>query len=448
VINNRFTCPYQTNAEGCVGASSQYDGTTEWFSAFGKWFGNEIYDVNTLQASWKLVHSLYLGTDGHDQDIGWNYIHHNVGGCRGIQVHSSPLGTPRWTGNPTGAPLYNITIHDNWITDQPCDGINFGSVDPSLGYVNAYNNVVWNVGLGGGVSSDYNNGTYAGIYFAGLANQPVATTQAGCTWSWTAGSQILTGNGSCNFGVGGDNLQQGWGICFSNGVNDYDACSTAFIQSVDSPTQITLFNLTGAYGCCWDNHSPIVNNFSPIVGYPLVYFKAGRGTLPVYNNTFYSNSNPTPNSQAFVQSGAWGRSPDSPLEVVNFSNNIIYQISGERWSDANTNGVPGNGTYWLTGSNNVFYNPGTVYGGDTLPSSVTTNQQTGNPNFTNTTNNFAITSGSSAIQHGTASPASSADILGFAQTSPVTIGAYTLQGTSGTVSMSISGVTMKGVVIK
>src|SRR5262249_42440211 len=93
-----------------------------------------------------------------------------VSGCRGIQIHSTPVysGPPT---DPTGMNQYDISIHDNLIHDTQCDGIVLATVDPSKGKVEVYNNIIYSAGKGplppdqGGnfacvyVSGDTNNGT-------------------------------------------------------------------------------------------------------------------------------------------------------------------------------------------------------------------------------------------------------------------------------------------------
>src|SRR6185312_5117631 len=48
-----------------------------------------------------------------------------------------------------GSPQYDHVVHDNIISGQECDGINFSTVDATKGRVEAYNNLVYHVGLGG-----------------------------------------------------------------------------------------------------------------------------------------------------------------------------------------------------------------------------------------------------------------------------------------------------------
>ena len=60
------------------------------------------------------------------------------------------VGTGAGTGGTAkdGTNQFDLYVHDNLIVGQTCDGINFATVDPSLGDVWAYNNVVVDVGRG------------------------------------------------------------------------------------------------------------------------------------------------------------------------------------------------------------------------------------------------------------------------------------------------------------
>ena len=71
----------------------------------------------------------------------------NVKGCRGVQIHSSPIlgGGP---SDPTGYNMYDINIHDNLIHDIQCDGIVIATIDPAKGAVQVFNNIIYNAGKG------------------------------------------------------------------------------------------------------------------------------------------------------------------------------------------------------------------------------------------------------------------------------------------------------------
>jgi hypothetical protein len=102
----------------------------------------------------KLFHNVYFSTNTNHVWFGWNSVNGNGKACRGIQFNS--------TG---GVPQYDLHIHDNVIHDTVCDGINFASVDPSQGPVEAYNNVIYNAGTGPDPGDGPAN--YSCIYNAG-----------------------------------------------------------------------------------------------------------------------------------------------------------------------------------------------------------------------------------------------------------------------------------------
>ena len=84
-------------------------------------------------------------------DVGWNEVAPNPNGaagsaCRAIQFYS--------TG---GSDQYDLHVHDNFIHHTCCDGINFATVNPDAGVVEAYNNVVWHVGTGPDPSNGSSN---------------------------------------------------------------------------------------------------------------------------------------------------------------------------------------------------------------------------------------------------------------------------------------------------
>lgn len=133
-----ITCPYTQG----TGGSSCFE-TSE--SSYIYFYGNHVYNAGTANAS-ALFQGVYFSTDSNDIDVGWNLVEY-VHGCRGVQVHSSPLGSggPQ---DPTGHDQYDISIHDNTIHDTQCDGLIVDTVDPSQGPVTIYNNVIYNAGIG------------------------------------------------------------------------------------------------------------------------------------------------------------------------------------------------------------------------------------------------------------------------------------------------------------
>ncbi|HLJ90395.1 MAG TPA: IPT/TIG domain-containing protein [Candidatus Angelobacter sp.] len=131
VIGNDLSCPNGDGPSACFEAAASNN---------LKVLGNSIHDSGKQGGS-KLYHSLYFTTDSNHLEVGWNVIANNHS-CRGIQFHSSPDGAG------SGFNQFDLVVHDNLIHGQVCDGINFATIDPSKGPVQAYNNVIYQVGLG------------------------------------------------------------------------------------------------------------------------------------------------------------------------------------------------------------------------------------------------------------------------------------------------------------
>jgi uncharacterized protein (TIGR03437 family) len=136
IVGNDLSCPNGNGEVGCL-ATGRATGV--------KILGNQIHHAGAANAS-AHYHGLYLSTDSNDAEVGWNTIAY-VRGCRGIQVHSSPLGSGG-PSDPTGRNMYNLGFHDNVIHDTQCDGILLATVDPFQGKVEVYNNIIYNAGQG------------------------------------------------------------------------------------------------------------------------------------------------------------------------------------------------------------------------------------------------------------------------------------------------------------
>ena len=166
VIGNEMTCPNGASRMP-AGWPSGYEGYACVASANTTnvaFFGNYVHDTGVncwttypdSSDSCKLYHAVYFSTDSNHLNVGWNTIVPN-GGCRALQFHST-----------SGRNMYDLIAHDNVIHDSVCDGINFASVDPSRGPVEAYNNLIYNAGKGPDPSGQFGN--YACIYSADITN--------------------------------------------------------------------------------------------------------------------------------------------------------------------------------------------------------------------------------------------------------------------------------------
>jgi len=149
VIGNDLSCPNGTGLSGCVVGG---DGTTPDHLKF---YGNVVHDAAASVTSiTKYYHGIYLASN--DLEIAWNEVRDGKT-CRAIQFHDS-----------AGPNLHGIRVHDNLIHGTVCDGINFATVDPSQGAVEAYDNVIYDVGRGPDPSDGSSD--YAGIYVANITN--------------------------------------------------------------------------------------------------------------------------------------------------------------------------------------------------------------------------------------------------------------------------------------
>jgi hypothetical protein len=196
LIGNEMQCP---NADGQVGCFEMNQSTQSVF------YGNEVHNAGINPTSSKFYHAVYFSTDSNHIDVGWNHIHDNFT-CRALQFHSSPLCSPTCgAGDTTGFNQFDLHVHDNLIHGDNCNGINFATVDPSKGTVEAYNNVIYHVGLMDPLQS---GGAFSCIYMAGITNTGPAGTGPVQVFNNTVAD--CASNNSANasggrgaFGVGG-----------------------------------------------------------------------------------------------------------------------------------------------------------------------------------------------------------------------------------------------------
>ncbi len=161
IVGNDIQCPGGDSDVGCFEMSQ---------SSEIKFYGNEVHNAGVSPSSSKYYHAVYFSTDSNHIDVGWNHIHDNYT-CRAIQFHSSPLCTPTCGDRDhSGFNQYDLHVHDNLIHGTNCNGINFATVDPSKGTVEAYNNVIYHVGL---KDPQREGSAFSCIYVAGITNHGV-----------------------------------------------------------------------------------------------------------------------------------------------------------------------------------------------------------------------------------------------------------------------------------
>src|SRR5215472_9261076 len=159
IVGNNIECPGADGEVGCVETSQ---------ASRIRFYGNEVHNSGINPTSSKFYHAVYFSTDSNHIDVGWNHIHDNFT-CRAIQFHSSPLCNPGCgSSDGTGHNQYDLHVHDNLIHGDNCDAINFATADPSKGPVEAYNNVIYRVGLRDPLQ---NGGAFSCIYVAGITNR-------------------------------------------------------------------------------------------------------------------------------------------------------------------------------------------------------------------------------------------------------------------------------------
>jgi hypothetical protein len=161
VVGNDISCPVGDGQTGCFTAALASD------VAF---LGNEVHDVGAQSSPQpsKQYHAVYFTTDTNHVEVGWNRIHDNRT-CRAVQFHSSPLCIPDCgPGDTTGFNQFDLSVHDNLIHGDVCDGIVLATVDPSRGPVRVYNNVIYDVGRG--PAPPDGDANYTCIYVSGGTN--------------------------------------------------------------------------------------------------------------------------------------------------------------------------------------------------------------------------------------------------------------------------------------
>src|SRR5580765_3355388 len=162
IIGNEMQCPGADDQVGCFEMSGGNQ---------VRFYGNEVHNAGINPTSSKFYHAVYFSTDSNHVDVGWNHIHDNFT-CRALQFHSSPLCSPSCgAADTTGFNQFDLHVHDNLIHGDNCNGINFATVDPSKGTVEAYNNVIYNVGR---MDPLQLGASFSCIYLANITNNGAA----------------------------------------------------------------------------------------------------------------------------------------------------------------------------------------------------------------------------------------------------------------------------------
>ncbi len=176
IVGSDFSCPNGGGLAACVHLD---------VASYVQFLGNSIHDTGA--GGTKYYHSFYGTTNSNHIEVGWNHIFNNQS-CRGVQFYST-----------SGSPQYDLIVHDNVITGQLCDGINFSTIDATKGPIEAFNNLVYHVGLGGANLGTPNEACIASLGYGAPGGQALfyGNTLADCgsAGGSTAGAiTVLTGS--------------------------------------------------------------------------------------------------------------------------------------------------------------------------------------------------------------------------------------------------------------
>ncbi|WP_052200348.1 Ig domain-containing protein [Terriglobus sp. TAA 43] len=209
IINNSISCPAPPSGVGgtaCV-LGETTDPTETWVFQ-----GNNVHDTGGNVD--KTYHAVYFSSNVNHADVGWNNVGQNFKGyCRGIMFHAT-LGNNE----------YDLHVHDNIVTNSYCDGIALASVNPSLGTVEVYNNVVSNAAL---ASNPYGVANEAGI---AINTDPAGGGSSGNVEVYNntvvnAGAYTLGNQNGC-FGV----VLSGAGMHLTNNICSQPSSSQPYIE--------------------------------------------------------------------------------------------------------------------------------------------------------------------------------------------------------------------------
>jgi hypothetical protein len=312
-IANKTDCLQGTGQIGCI----EWDSLSYLYA-----YGNEVTNAGAPPYTQKQYHAFYVGTDTNHVWVAWNHIHDNPS-CRAIQTHSSPIGPG------TGNNLYDLHIHDNIIHGDTCEGINFATINPSEGVVEAYNNVIYHVGLH--LTSD-GAGDFSCIVNPALNNSGVPVTPLnppllmynntcydiasvgsadtlevhGALGSLTPPNMTVTNNLIVLL-PGEQYLQQARQVGFSGANNDWFGAGAAPTQFTNNLNLDPLFVSPGTTSAA-DFH---LQSSSPMIG---------AGTNTVFSTTDIDGKlRPNPPSIGAYEFGAGSGSSQTPNPPTNLT---------------------------------------------------------------------------------------------------------------------------------
>lgn len=186
IVGNEMFCPEGAGQAACFHTDTLTN---------TKFLGNYVHNVGDQNGSIdKFYHAVYFTTNTTGVEAAWNLVVPNPngvttsGGCRAIQFFS--------TG---GSDQFDLHVHDNTIHDAICDGINFSTVNPTNGTVEAYNNVVYHVGTG---PDPANGGSNYTCIYANTSQASTGTVQIYNNTLYDCGARVNSGGTSDTGAIG------------------------------------------------------------------------------------------------------------------------------------------------------------------------------------------------------------------------------------------------------
>lgn len=297
-VGNDISCPAAdgSNGDACFETSQ---------ASYVEFLGNTVHDAGTVGAS-ALFQGVYFSTDSNDIDMGWNSVG-NVHGCRGVQFHSSPLGS----GYPnSGYNQYNLQIHDNIIHDTQCDGLILDTVDPSKGTISVYNNVIYNAGKG--PNNREQSGDWACVYVPG-------TTESGVPGSGTVDIYNNTFYACGTFSTPPYSSQNG-GIVEGGGDPDLyvNIRNNIFFQTSGEP-YLVVWNPVSGEPCADSDNCPWVQGTNNL------FYGVGTETTDAINVTNSVNADPQMVNAAAAE---FQLSSSSPARGAGVNTGVAEDIVG------------------------------------------------------------------------------------------------------------------------
>ena len=137
IVGNNIECPGADGQVGCVETSQ---------SSHIRFYGNEVHNVGAVRLRQSFITRFISALT--PTILMWAgtifTIISRAAPCSSIRrPYAGPVAA---RNDETGRDQFDLHVHDNLIHGDSCNGINFATVDPSKGPVEAYNNVIYHIG--------------------------------------------------------------------------------------------------------------------------------------------------------------------------------------------------------------------------------------------------------------------------------------------------------------